>query len=47
MSIRSLIRAARMVLEQILKPGQEYRKARVMVFGVEKEQGRRLNLFEP
>ncbi|WP_233248375.1 Y-family DNA polymerase [Desulfonatronum sp. SC1] len=42
-----LIRAARRVLEQIFKPGYEYRKAGVMVFGIEKEQGRRLNLFEP
>ena len=42
-----LIRAAQRVLEQIFKPGYEYRKAGVMVFGIEKEQGRRLNLFEP
>ncbi|WP_031386804.1 Y-family DNA polymerase [Desulfonatronum thiodismutans] len=42
-----LIRAARMALEQIFKQGYEYRKAGVMVFGIEKEQGRRLHLFEP
>jgi DNA polymerase V len=42
-----LIRAAQRVLGQIFKPGYEYRKAGVMVFGIEKEQGRRLNLFEP
>lgn len=42
-----LIRAARTALEQIFKPGFEYRKAGVMVFGIEKEQGRRLRLFEP
>jgi DNA polymerase V len=41
-----LIRAAQRVLDQIIKPGYEYRKAGVMVFGIEKE-GRRLNLFEP
>lgn len=42
-----LIRAARMALERIFKPGHEYRKAGVMLFGIEKKQGRRLNLFEP
>ncbi|SMP82945.1 impB/mucB/samB family C-terminal domain-containing protein [Desulfonatronum zhilinae] len=42
-----LIRAAMKVLGQIVRPGYEYRKAGVMVFGIEKEQGRRLNLFEP
>ncbi|SDB02778.1 DNA polymerase V [Desulfonatronum thiosulfatophilum] len=42
-----LIRAARKVLDQIFKPGYEYRKAGVMLFGIEKEQGRRLHLFEP
>jgi DNA polymerase V len=42
-----LIQAAQRVLGQIFKPGYEYRKAGVMVFGIEKEQGRRLNLFEP
>ncbi|WP_045221530.1 Y-family DNA polymerase [Desulfonatronum thioautotrophicum] len=42
-----LIRAAQRVLEQIFRSGYEYRKAGVMVFGIEKEQGRRLNLFEP
>ncbi len=42
-----LLRAAQMVLGQIFKPGYEYRKAGVMVFGIEKEQGRRLNLFDP
>ncbi|TVQ95492.1 MAG: Y-family DNA polymerase [Desulfovibrionales bacterium] len=43
----NLIRAARTVLDRIFKPGYEYRKAGVMVFGIEKEQGRRLMLFEP
>lgn len=42
-----LIRAVRRVLELIFKPGYEYRKAGVMVFGIEKEQGRRLHLFDP
>ena len=42
-----LIRAAMKVLGQIFRSGYEYRKAGVMVFGIEKEQGRRLNLFEP
>ncbi|TVQ96102.1 MAG: Y-family DNA polymerase [Desulfovibrionales bacterium] len=42
-----LIRSAQRVLELICKPGFEYRKAGVMVFGIEQEHGRRLNLFEP
>jgi DNA polymerase V len=42
-----LVRAARQVLEQIFKPGYEYRKAGVMLFGIERESGRRLHLFEP
>ncbi|WP_045222417.1 Y-family DNA polymerase [Desulfonatronum thioautotrophicum] len=42
-----LIRAAQRVLKQIFRSGYEYRKAGVMLFGIEKEQCRRLNLFEP
>ena len=42
-----LIRTALRILEQIFKPGYEYRKAGVMLFGIEREQGRRLHLFEP
>lgn len=41
-----LIRAAREALERIFRPGYEYRRAGVMLFGIEPEAGRRLSLFE-
>ncbi|GAB6061166.1 DinB/UmuC family translesion DNA polymerase [Desulfonatronum parangueonense] len=44
---RDLIRASLKALKQIFKTGYEYRKAGVMVFGIKKEHGRRLSLFEP
>ncbi|GAB6056983.1 Y-family DNA polymerase [Desulfonatronum parangueonense] len=42
-----IIRASLKALKQIFKPGYEYRKAGVMVFGTERQQGRRLHLFDP
>ncbi len=42
-----VVRAAMRALGQVFRTGYDYRKAGVMVFGIEKEQGRRLNLFEP
>jgi DNA polymerase V len=42
-----LIHAARTALDRIFRPGYAFRKAGVMLFGIQREQGRRLHLFEP